>query len=255
MRLRTWMALGLLIAAPAVVFAQAVVQDGSSFRQNLQGQAIGGILRADSTFKLFTMDATGNLSMLDAFPNRTANVIWSNAINDTISPPATPNALVMAWSAESTATLDVSTLHTIGLFFRFIPGAPIDSTATSRFAIQIRAHPVSSQDSASTFIWRGFNSSYSGTGTDSVGHALAAFVQQQTDVTSRGEFVLQFPHRHYSGASQIPLSGQTGTYIVLTTKGGEPFWAPYMSIRVRLMTPSTSAGKPRVRLDIVGTPL
>lgn len=250
--------LTLLLVGPVWAQSGQRFLDGTKITGPIYG-TLSGSITSDSVARVPRIDSNGNFMIVDAARDRTSNLYWSNAINDTVSPPATVRSEVMAWSAESTATLDVSSCRSIGLFIRFAPGAPVDTAVVTRFAVQVRAHPVQSQDSSSTYVWHPFRSAYSGTGTDSVGQTNPAFTQQQTEVSNRGEFVVAFSNRHYGATvvtpSQHPYSGQLGVYVRLVGKGGEPFWAPWMSVRIRLVTPSTSAGKPRIRLDIAGSPL
>jgi len=268
MMLRRLTAVALLLVVPAALFAQAVVQDGQGFRQNLQGQAVGGVVRADSTMRLFTMDASGNLKIVDATPafsNYRTGILINNQVG--------ASGITMADSSAPVQTYD---LQRIGLSFYGVH----DSLSTVvRLAVQVRAHFTASQDTATTFPWlrwgvasvnsgapaaiSGFNAKRDSIGHGDVPTAVPTTAIQATSANSSfsgllpGEFMVVFnvarDDTTGGGGAGKPYSAPKGFYVPLVGAQGEWFWAPYMSIRVRTLNGVRS--RFRVRIDYAGTSL
>jgi hypothetical protein len=230
MKTRSFIA-ALLIAAlwSGPAFTQAWVYQGPNY------------LAMDISRSLLVRESTP--------PDRDAWMIWTNAINDTISSASNQNS---PFSAESTATLNVSTLRTVTAFIKWVPPGG-DTTSTYSYAVQVRAHIVQSQDSSSTGIWhRPRTLIAAGDAPDSVGHLPASKLNVYNAAT--GEFILQFNNARYLPTAHRSWNGQTGIYVHIASRDGNAFWAPYMSIRIRNLGPNL-AGKSLIRMDVLGTPL
>ena len=255
MKIRRVLAIAVLLAVPVWAQAQVVQQDGSRTDPGRtgtgSGMMIGGI-DSDTLFRIPRYDASGNAQFSDVSRDRSSWLIWSNAINDTVSAPTQANILTTPFSAESTATLDVSTLRSVGLFLRYAPGAPVDTSQVYRFAVQVRAHPVQSQDSSSTYVWhKQMLEPVDAAGQDSIGHHVNSIAQTGAQT---GEIIVDFSNKRYMPSAFRSWSGQTGIYFIVAVRDGSTLWAPYMSIRVRCIGP-LAGPKPRIRVDVVGTPL
>jgi len=200
--------------------------------------------------------------------DRDFNKLWSNAINDTVSPPLQGNidrynanaAGGLPFSAESTATLDIRTLRSVALFLRCIGPASGDTSGTLRFAVQVRFHPILSQDSTSTFPWYRNAGVMGAALPDSIGQTYTATGVQPGITAQAGEFIVVFQQRNIQrtvGAHQFV--GFNGIYIPVFSGKAERVYAPYMSVRVRQISPIyttvVDATKPRIILTVAGSPL
>ena len=268
MRIRRWLAVAVLLALPAALLAQAVVQDGSSYRQNLQAQASGGIVRADSTMKILTVDASGNLV------TTTSNPVFNNYRTGT---------LINNWLFASTGTMaDSNTtpvqaydLKRMGLF---IYGIHDSLSTVVRIAVQVRGHTNQNTDSVSTYAWLRWTNAAGIPGgasagvfrVDSIGQPggfinIPTTAVQTTNATVAvaspyllpGEFEVIFnvARRDTIDGTQggKPFSAPLGYYVPLTGAMGEWFWAPYVTVRARVINGVRS--RFRLRVEYAGTSL
>jgi hypothetical protein len=197
------------------------------------------------------IDASRSLLVRESTPpDRDAWMVWTNAINDTISSASNQNS---PFSAESTAVLNVSTLRTITAFIKWNPTTGGDTSSTYTYAVQVRAHNVQSEDSSTTAIWHRPRALVAaGDAPDTVGHNPISKLNVYN--AASGEFILQFNVARYLPTAHRSWNGQTGIYVLIASRDGGGFWAPYMSIRIRNLGPNL-AGKSYVRMDVMGSPL
>jgi hypothetical protein len=164
----------------------------------------------------------------------------------------------------------------------FVYGVPDSLRGIIRLAVQVRGHLSAASDTLSTFPWYrwppNFNSNNSagtfGTvfATDSIGHGVATTqvpltAVQATSANSSnggllpGEFKIVFnssrrdTSANGDGTGSKPFSFPAGMYIPLAGQAGEWFWAPYFSVRVRLLNGLAAGGRFRIRIYYAGTAL
>jgi hypothetical protein len=146
-------------------------------------------------------------------------------------------------------------------------GTPDSLSTVVRLAVQIRGHYGSNSDSAAAFPWYRWpvSSTTVASTVDSIGHfdkgsySLAQSTNANTAATSAGlwsgEFLVKFDVARQDttdGASGLGKFGAypKGMWIPLVDHGGNPFWAPYTSIRVRVINGVRS--RFRIKADLVG---
>lgn len=259
---RKWVIAAVLLAVPMWVWAQVVANDGSSTRGQTSGQAVGGFVIADTTLRVHRMDDSGNLKVLEAAP-LSGNYRTGNLIDNQLT--ASTGAM-----ADSNATpIQSYDLKRVGLM---VYGIHDSLSTVVRLAFQIRAHPNTNTDSTSTFPWlRWSNVATSGVfRVDSIGQPLGVVnipttAVQTTNATVAvaspyllpGEFEVIFNVARRDTvdglAAPKPFSAPLGYYIPLTGPMGEWFWAPYFTVRVRVVNGVRS--RFRLRVDYVGTSL
>lgn len=267
MNLRKWAAVAALFAVPLATLwsiAGVEVQDSKSVRGQMNFPVVGGISRADSAGRMLTMSSTGGLSIYDEARDRNRYVTGS-LINNQLA----ASGAAMADSSDPVASYD---LKRVGLTFYGI----FDSLSTVvRVAVQVRAHFNTSTDSSSTFPWyrwanAGGIPGGAGAGnfkSDSIGHVtLVATSQvpltavQATSANSAGggllpgefEVIFNYSRSDTTAAGNgKPFSAPTGIYVPLVGPLGEWFWAPYMSVRVRVINGVRS--RFRIRVEYAGT--
>jgi hypothetical protein len=184
--------------------------------------------------------------------------VISNLINDTITvacPLDTGDPAVgaagYAFTAESTAIVDVGDFPNIGMFLRVIPAGG-DTSTRIRLAVQVRAHLDFTGDSSSTFPWVLWNGQANATNPDTVRNTFTTYNPPAGEGCGvwAGEFVvsMQDPVRGRGTMRSNEFFGApNGLYIPLTSRTGPRFTAPYMSIRVRVLE---GASKPKVVLHL-----
>jgi hypothetical protein len=202
-----------------------------------KGLPIGGMIRADSTFQLFTTDANGALRTVDDTPDREANtsfVLWSGAAGDTTA----------VGMADSTAIMDTHGLRHLGLMLKAF-WTPTATILTLRIAVQVRAHPTASADSVNTYPWAWTNV-LNATGATSDTVRVGQNLTPDTVTPSSQELVVVF---NQAGGNWTTRSR---VYIPLYNNQGTEYWAPFTSIRVRVLG---GAGVATLWGTLVGTPL
>lgn len=246
----------LLLAGP--VYAQQN-QDGQ-VKRPFQAQVGGGVVRADTTTKAFTMSTTGGLSIYDEARDRDQWAVLNGGspiINDTLTVGSGINAgagngAPASFTAESSLVISSGMYQRFALAVRVIPAAG-DTATKIRLAVQIRGHITSAVDTNSTFAWLPFQVEAAIAGIDSLGDYGTQVAGDHVSQAGPGEFKLQFDPRNYTGTSGVGnvFAFPSGRWIQLITNSGEWFWAPYMSVRIRCLT---GAAKPRVIAYLVGRP-
>jgi len=245
--MRKWMAAALLLMLPSALWAQAVVLDGASYRTQLQGQAVIGIVRGDSTAKLLTTDASGNLQMIDADRDRDKIWFYSDAIN---------NQFLVEDAQDSTAMLNTLGWEKMALWVRAVctgagTGGDCDSIRAAVFAVQVRGGPIATNDSIGAHPWVRWRD----TGvTDTVGTFTGNFATLVTTVDPSTEFALTINVRPDENAPPY------GVFIPLRDPTSGAWWsAPFTSVRFRFIESYDSAlaaqggGQPvKLRADLIG---
>lgn len=257
----------LIFYQPTIVLAATEGQDGQRVagpNQNASGAPVpvmvGGFEASDTTITALRLDADGNLKVVDADASRNYYKTVTLITNQ-----LTASGAAMADSSQPAATYDLARM---GLFIR----GQFDSLSTVvRLAVQVRGHMTSAQDSASAFPWYRWAVAPGTSGaifkTDSVGHGLAVTQVPLTPVQATsanssnsgllpGEFMVVFNYARddTTGAGNgKPFSYPNGIYLPLNGVSGEWFWAPYTSVRIRVINGVRSRFK--VQAYLSGTPL
>ena len=245
---RRWMLLAAL-AIPLVAWGQSPVQDGQRFSPvsesgarstMLQGAAVGGVIRADSTFKMLTVDSDGNLKTVNADPIQDQFRDGSVAII---------SSSIAALSADSSAVISMGAYRLMGLAIR-MTGNP---SLHARLAVQIRFHLNAQSDTSSMFPIQGLQVPGATTVTQVDSIPWASVVAPTTTVLSRSEFQVNLVN---DGLGTASFGSAPNAYILLRDKSGQGIWAPYISVRVRVLSVTTAlaAGLP-IRVYLTATPL
>lgn len=251
MKRSLWLVLfGLVVALPAM--AQV---GGDGVRVQQMTGARNAAVTADSLTKLLRADQDGNLKTTDA--NFGGWGVLPNIINNQLT-------------ASSTGLQDSSSVWPTASYKRMalvLYGTPDSLSTVVRLAVQVRGHYTSNSDSAAAFPWYRWpvSSQTVASDVDSIGHmtkgsySLAQSTNANTAATSggiwSGEFIVKFDVARQDttdGASGLGKFGAypKGMYIPLTDHGGNAFWAPFTSIRVRVLNGVRSRFK--IKADLVG---
>jgi hypothetical protein len=229
----------------AIAFGQSVVQDGRLFNSTnstgsrstvFQPMLMGGVVRADTTSKALTMDADGNLKMVNAAP------IQSQFRDGSV---AVINSAIAALSADSSAVISMGAYRLYGLAIRMT----VNPSLTARLAVQIRFHLNAQSDSSSIFPFGGM--AFTGAAVDTSGYGTT--VSPTTTLVGRSEFLVNLTS---DGLAASSFGNPPNIYIDLRDRVGLPIWAPYISVRVRVLSVTTAlaAGVP-IKVYLTGTPL
>lgn len=265
MKWRKAVVAAVLLAVPVWVWAQQMGTDGrqipgqnASSANPPQPIVMGGVDRSDTSFKAFSFSGD-NLLTTEANPITSA-YRTGTLINNQL----TASGAAMADSSTAIPSYD---LKRMALTFYGI----FDSLSTVvRVAVQVRGHLTQNTDSSSTFPWYPFTNSTATAGlvkSDSVGHGLAPTqvpltAVQATSANSSnggilpGEFVVVFNYSRddtTAAGNGKPFSAPKGIYKPLNSIYHEWWWAPYTSVRVRVLNGVRS--RFRIRVDYAGTAL
>jgi hypothetical protein len=176
------------------------------------------------------------------------HVIWTAAINDTVSPPTQANidgGNTSPFAAESTGVLSVSNLQSCALRIQVWPAAG-DTTNPVRFAVAVKAVTSTTGDTLTSAIWSRWTASALVASPDSSVHLITPITNARL-----GEFAVAFDSKAYLPSAFRNWTPGNAKYIVLWGSRSEPFSAPFMRVVVRCIGP-LGGGKPRVRVDVVG---
>jgi hypothetical protein len=195
-------------------------------------QIVGGVNTSDTTFVPITINGTtGALTISDASPARTDFLDGSTPIiDDTTS----------IGFAESSAVINVGKYRLHSLAIR-VAGTPTAVT----MAVQIRFHLNSQSDSSSIFPW--YVRRTGGAAADTTSNYLAAQTAGAANL-SRTEFAVLL---QADGIAAAKWGNQAHAYINLADKYGVEEWAPYVSVRIRVL----SGANVSVKVYLLGTPL
>lgn len=238
MILKRWTAVVLLLAVPASLSAQIVVNDGQSTRQQMQGMGVGGIVRADSTFKLLTFDASGNLMTNLGTAAYTDFRDGSTAIIDDTTGVG---------MADSSVVINMGKYRLHALAIKVDPGAGA-ATPFSRCAISVRFHLNSQSDSASIFPIPLRRPVVAAGTVDSL-PLWARLSVPPTSVAFSDREAVFIVQRDDLATSKWGMWGTT--YLSVADQFGQPLWAPYVSVRIRQLGGS---GVMRSKVYLLGTP-
>ncbi len=250
-------AFGALVSLPLYAADQAA--DGQRFGPLGSGtgaqvsskvpvpQLMGGMYAADTTSRALRTDASGNVLMADADRDRD---LWQpySLINNYLF--ASGN-----YMADSNAVpMDTHNFRRCALV---IYGNGDSLSSRVRIAVQVRAHYTSAADSGSTYPWYRWRPGATGSADgDSLGHFLSGSTTLAQTTSGTGlwssEFMVEFD---VAGRSAVGGFGANpiGMYVPLVDAGGAYFWAPYTSVRVRVINGIKSRFK--IRVDLVGSAL
>jgi len=238
------------LAVVALLVAASASGDSNTYNYQTQG---GVNFNAKSGQ---VVDASGNAKVVDADRDRD-NWGYFSLINTQFG--ATSSATM----ADSNAT-PVDTHGYSRLALVFYP--QFDSLSTVvRYAVQVRAHYSSSSDSAATFPWYRWpvRNNTVMADIDSIGQYTygSRVVAQSTSANLptgsvgawSGEFIVTF-----NVARNDSIEGGSGgkwgayprgMYLPLNDYNGAPYWAPYTTVRVRVLSGIRS--RARLRVDLV----
>lgn len=205
--------------------------------------------------------------------------VWEEIINDTMTAQTDISYLTnpggMAYTAESTAVFNLGDFsENLGLAIRLIP-AEGDTTYPYTLAVMVRGHIAMSSDSNSTFYWQTLNITGNAGIPDSTdnkftfsgyppgdgvanGGSIVGPWEGDRLITVFGEAIAK--GRSYGRSNQwfsapdglyLPISGRGNSIGSATGGFGLGFHAPYVSVRVRLLTGPVGK-KPRVIVSMVG---
>lgn len=280
MKMRSWLAVAVLMALPVYVWSQVVAQDGQRTdpgrRGTGQGMMIGGINSADTTFVIPRFNSDGSAVVKEVAPLTSQNLTFANVLTGA-------SALAIG-AADSNATL----LDTRGMRLGMLlikawigTAGTVDTTCVARLAFQVRTHLNNQDDSSSTFPIYQYGRSSLGTGaaseipaamdTVAMGHlfnatGLTAIHSSGAPInTWSGEFEVRISHMRASYGNSVDVNGNqykypNGIAIPLASLFGRDIYSPYTSVRVRVMTIQKGAASAptatvNVQAHIVGTPL
>jgi len=197
-------------------------------------------------------DANGNAWVSDASRDRD-NFQIVTVCSDSMSNGAGVGSAwanaggAMSFTAESSAVIPCYNYRRFTLMIRVIPTSAAggaDSAAVVRLAVQIRKHTDATNDSASTFAWTSWGNTSvvatpDSTGNQGVGLSGNGALIQNTE---RGfTFVSQRGYGALGATRQsTAMSWPNGLAVDLVDSRGQWFWAPYVSVRVRIV--GNSAG-------------
>lgn len=205
-------------------------------------------------------DGSGNAYVNEYAKDRDNWIIYTNAINDTISNGAlvgtawTAVATAAGFCVESTAVYPSGAYRKFAIGIRLIPASGDTTTSAYRLAVQIRGHSGSTADSSNTFYWE----SWSGIASAGAADTSAAGTSAQSGnlaVVWPGEKVIAFdPRRGNVLTFGQQFGAPAGKLIDLVDAKGNWFWAPYMSVRVRVIGGTSSnaaASKGRIVMSLM----
>jgi hypothetical protein len=259
----------LLFAGTAL--GQTVIQDGTSFRRQLQGAPKMNLVDADSTGRLDRSDASGNQYVREAFPIYSQTTQFENLIN---------NAGLALGVADSNANPVDTRQVRLGMLLikAWLAGTgTVDTTCVARIAIQIRTHLNNQADSASTFaIYRygvvpAMQATAFAADTSQEGHLYSGvpiteiLATPSANTAWSGEYTFLVSGKRNAHGNGFAINGHTyyypnGMAIPLATLFGREVYSPYTSVRVRVMTfqkgaANLSTGTVGIAVHLIGTPL
>lgn len=228
MTYRKWLAAAVLLALPVIVWAQAVVQDGQSFRGQLQGSPPVHIVRADSTAMIPTVTSSGATEISDISRDRDLVYTWSDII---------PNDSLKA-AGDSSAVIDLQGAKHLWLCLKGCPKGP-HGQAFSNVALQFRIHINDQTDSMSTmpiYITQQSNVGIAVTAASDTVHAGHLAVGTAT-VPWSGEVVVRMSRDRCgdNGAASTALFWPQGIAIPLDGLFGRDVRLPNLSVRARIV--------------------
>jgi hypothetical protein len=239
------MLVALIALAPLSASGQSGLRDREKYKTTgPQGQSQGGMVDADTSFRVQRYDGSGNLKVAEAFPPTTAN--FSQQIITDFS--------IVAAAGCSSNVVNVAGLRHMKLLLKATPVAGVASNMVS-LAVQVRTHLNGVSDSSSTFVeypQAVIITLNSATTTDTLnfGHHSVG----SATLPWSGEFVVRSALNRASpgnGVGAVAWSYPNGIAIPLDSMFGRDFWGDYISIRIRNLGTMTCI----VNAYLIGTPL
>lgn len=235
-----------ILAALAALWAGAAwavtdTQDGQSTRGVQQARLGGGLVRADSSMKAFTMSSTGGLSTYDEDRDRDYVTTWENIIVSTS---------IAAGAGDSTdAPINVGAYRYLKLLIKATPiGAAANTTV--RLGLQFRECLNGVEDDTTSIFAeylhgrsdQGVLAGTTGVDTTYSGHLVTG----SATLPWSGEYVVTFNMNRSSpgdGVAATVWSYPNGVSIPLDNFFGRAARFKYLSIRVRNLNSSGPAVK------------
>lgn len=228
----------LIAFAPLSVRAQTGMGDGKKYKTTgTQGMSVGGVDRSDSTFRVITVGADGRISNEEANPARLDFRDGSVPIID---------ATCAAASACSSNVVNMGSyrLQAIGVTMSG------NVNASVRIAIQVRVHLNQQSDSSSVlpFMHRTPGPQVA-IDTSLAYNSIAAPL---VNGIGRSEFAINLTDDRLQAAV---FGARPNAYVMLKDILGTEFWAPYISVRLRVVnTPTALASPATFRVYLFGAP-
>lgn len=225
--MKRWVTAALMLAllSAGMVRAETTGREDQKQGTQLSGTVIGGVNLADSTFHLMKVDGDNAVSILDSAPNRTTWTYWQNVIAN--------NAMTPGLIDSTVTPIYVQPYRRLALY---VYGNVDSLTSEARVAVQCRCHFTQSSDSLQTFPipWRT-------TQSDSAGDIFTDGTGTTIDHTEKYWTIKDKQLLPHGDVIPVPVPNVE-------------FPCPYLSVRLRLLTLSGSAGLSRlkVRVNIVG---
>ncbi|MGQ0721028.1 MAG: hypothetical protein ACT4PE_05570 [Candidatus Eiseniibacteriota bacterium] len=223
----------LAMAIPLVVIGQTVIQDGTSFRRQIQGAPVMLLDPSDSTGQAARTDGSGNLLVTDADRDRDLTFHAEMISSDSLR-------------ANGDSSV-VTTLNGASSLILVLKGCPkVTTTSISRVAIQFRTHVLGVSDSSKTVPLYLYGSTGTGVsaavGSDSmvVGHTRAG----TANAPWPEEMVVYFDLARCgpNGSASSTLFYPGGIAIPLDNLFGRGVRLQNISIRARLISGPAVAG-------------
>ena len=277
MKIRRVLAIAVLLAVPVWAQAQVVAQDGQRTdpdrRGTGQGMLVGGINRSDTTMKLVTTDASGNLSVVDASRDRDASFELRGIIN------RFGGTALAVGAADSSEVQDTRHMRLGMLVLKAVVAGTgtVDTTVAVRIAVQIRTHLGGVDDSSSTAaIYFYGNSPLGAAGTAHVDTTVQGHIYNATSLTGvsatptawtswSGEQTFIIHAKRNAHGDAFAINGHTHYYpnaiaIPLASLFGREPYSRYTSVRIRVMSAHKGAATFStatlfVEASLIGSPL
>ena len=247
----------LLFLWPVGASAQTSTQDGQrTYTQ--QGLLIQGLVRADSTGKALTMTSDGELKVYLTNANTESYHVWQDIIqaDSTAGPDSSDGGANGLGSI-----IDTHGYRHLTLLMKVwtINHRAANFKNDLRLAVQVRTHINGLDDSLSTFANYPFGVGAAGVGTGAVakGDTLTTghISTGSANLPWSGEFVVNVANNRSAptGGGPVAFSYPNGIAIPLNSLFGRDFWAPGISVRVRIL--DTDSWKWGGSVHLMGTAL
>ena len=196
--------------------------------------------------------ATGDVLVTSNPLDRDLWRLYPNIINNQLCAAVTGGNT----QVDSSAVLDTHDMKRLALIF-YVQQDSASLSVPQRWAVEVRAHYNTSGDSASAYPWYRLRTPPSAASaapidTSTVGQ-FAVGTGTGTGVPWSGEFVVVTNYNREGAVTAGTGGYPKGLYIPLYDESGAPYWGPYTSVRVRLL--SGVKVRATVRVDMVGSAL
>lgn len=236
-----WVLATLIAFAPLSVRAQTGLGDGKRFQTTgAQGQPVGGIDRADSTHRVITVSASGNVMIEDANPARLdfedgAVAIIGNPIPDTTA----------VGMADSSVVVNMGKYRVTALALKINPGGGAGPFA--KVAVSLRFH-VNQQSDSSSIVPVVLRRAGVVATVDSLSY-VSRTIAPGSAIASDREVIINI-QRDDMGVAKWGNSPMI--YLQVCDTFGQPLYIPYVSVRIRQIA---GTGIMSSVVYLIGTPL